>query len=514
MLCTATTSSILLWILSAGSLLVLWLIGSSIYHLYFSPLSSFPGPRLWAFSYIPLQLSVLRGQNHLDVTALHDRYGPVVRISPTEMAFNTPQAFRDIYGYRSGGCFPKDRSRYITPANGVDHLVSAVDNAAHARQRRLLSHAFSDHALRDQEGLIRGYVDTLISKLRTEVEKKGIDASLDIKNWMNYTTFDITGDLMFGESFDCLKDSQLHPWIRLIFSSIKAISFASVAQQFPLLRLILDAMIPKKVARTAKEHFNLAAQRVDRRLDANISRPDFISAILQNGLSEAKGAYMDGKRIMSRAEIHSNAFILIVAGSETSATLLSGCIFYLCINPHAMRRLTAEIRSAFANDKDITFRTIASLKYLAAVIEESLRMYPPFVTSLSRIVPKGGSIVDGEVIAEGTAVACHHYASYHSASNFTFPHSFLPERWLGQDPRFVEDKRDVLQPFSLGPRNCLGKNLAYCEIRLILCKLLYNFDVVLCPESSNWANQKAYFLWDKPALMVTLQPCVPEQKET
>lgn len=288
---------------------------SIIYELYCSPLRHFPGPKLWAISRIPEQLSVLRGHNHLDITALHEQYGSVVRLSPNELAFNTPQAFRDIYGFRPGGCFPKDRSRYLPPANGVDHLVCAVDNGVHARQRRLLAHAFSERALRDQEGLIAGYVDTMIGKLRNEIARKDMSSTstVDIKNWMNYTTFDITGDLMFGESFDCLKDSQLHPWIQLIFSSIKALAIAGVAQQFPILRTILDALIPSDVQRKATEHFNLAAQKVDRRLETNMARPDFMSAILQNGLSETKGQYHDGKRIMSRAEIHSNAFMFVSA---------------------------------------------------------------------------------------------------------------------------------------------------------------------------------------------------------
>ncbi|KAJ6006631.1 hypothetical protein N7451_004575 [Penicillium sp. IBT 35674x] len=505
MLSTSATYSILFWVLAAACPVLFWLAKSILYEVYFSPLRRFPGPRFWAISRIPLQISVLRGYNHLDVTALHDRYGPVVRISPNELAFNTPQAFRDIYGARPGGCFPKDRSRYIPPANGVDHLVCAINHGVHARQRRLLAHAFSERALRDQEGLITAYVDIMITKLQEQVDN-GKNVPVDIKNWMNFTTFDITGDLMFGESFGCLKLSQLHPWIQLIFSSIKALAFIGAAQQFPILKAMLAALIPSEVTRKGKEHFELGAKKVDCRLEADTSRPDFMSAILQNGLSEAKGQYADGEKIMSRAEIHSNAFILIIAGSETSATLLSGCIFYLCTHSLAMRQLIAEIRSSFDKDTDITFRGAASLTYLAAVIEESLRMYPPFVTSLARTVPVGGSTIDGQYIPEGITVACHHYASYHSASNFAFPHDFLPERWLGQNAYFNQDKRDVLQPFSLGPRNCLGKNLAYCEIRLILCKLLYHFDLTLCPESANWIDQKVYFLWDKPRLMVTLQP--------
>lgn len=70
---------------------------------------------------------------------------------------------------------------------------------------------------------------------------------------------------------------------------------------------------------------------------------------------------------------------------------------------------------------------------------------------------------------------------------------------------FYNDKRDVLQPFSFGPRNCIGKNLAYNEMRLILARILWNFDLELCQESWEWNEQKSYALWEKPALMCRLK---------
>ncbi|CAG8094896.1 unnamed protein product [Penicillium olsonii] len=475
----------------------------SIAYAFCSPLRHFPGPFLWSISRIPSSISVLRGTNHLDVLALHRRYGPVVRIGPNELALNTPQAFHDIYGANlDGSCFPKDRSHYEPPANGVDHLVSAIDDASHARQRRLIAHAFSTKALREQEGLICGYVDTLITKLRNTLREGR--SVVDIKAWMNFTTFDITGDLVFGESFDCLKNKTLHPWIGMVFDSMKAIAFVGVVNQFPALKGLLNKLLPRGLKRTGQDHFDLTAQRVNRRLGANVSRPDFMSAMLQNGLSEKVGQYDASERVMTRAELHSNGFILIVAGSETSATLLSGCIYYLCTTPRVMARLTADIRSAFTQDSNMTFRALENLTYLAAVIKESLRMYPPFATSLARLVPTGGALVDGHFVPERTIVACHHYASYHSESNFSYPEQFIPERWL-DDPVFKNDQRNVLQPFSLGPRGCLGKNLAICEIRLILCKLLFNFDLQLQPESVDWPNQKVYYLWSKPPLVVLLK---------
>jgi cytochrome P450 len=208
-------------------------------------------------------------------------------------------------------------------------LVCAVDNATHARQRRLLSHAFSEKALKDQEGLIGGYVDTLITKLRIAVRHGS--SAVDIKSWMNFTTFDITGDLMFGESFECLKDSQLHPWIELLFSSMKAIAFIGVVNQFPALKGLLDLLLPREMKRVGEEHFELSARKVDRRLEANISRPDFISAILQNGLSEEQGQYHDNERIMTRAEIHSNSFMWVYSICHSSFPYHTFASTFICV---------------------------------------------------------------------------------------------------------------------------------------------------------------------------------------
>ncbi|GAD91552.1 hypothetical protein PVAR5_0124 [Paecilomyces variotii No. 5] len=495
------------WSLAFGFLVITYAVYNIINNLFLSPLSRFPGPKLWAISRIPSQLSVLRGHSHLDISRLHEVYGPVVRIGPNELVFNTPAAFRDIYGSRPGQrTFLKDRNHYLPPANGVDHLLCAVESGVHARQRRLLSYAFSDRALKDQESLITKYVDLLIDRLREHAVKDSDEhkTKVDIKSWMNYTMFDITGDLMFSESFNCLEESQLHPWIGLIFNSIKALAIIGAVNQFPAISAILDKLIPRSVVQKGVDHFNLGCEKVDRRLEMGSDKPDFISVMLKNGLSKKDGQYGEDAKIMSRAELHSNAFILIIAGSETSATVLSGCIYYLCRHPTVMDRLINEIRGAFSTDSDINFNKTSTLTYLAAVIEESLRMYPPVVTGLARVPPAGGETVDGYFVPEGTTVSCHHYACYRSSSNFALPNEFIAERWLRTDTQFDSDKKDVLQPFSLGPQSCLGKNLAYAEIRLILCKLLFHFDIELCPESVNWVDQEVYFLWDKPALMVNL----------
>lgn len=104
------------------------------------------------------------------------------------------------------------------------------------------------------------------------------------------------------------------------------------------------------------------------------------------------------------------------------------------------------------------------------------------------------------------------YAACRSSSNFHRPNEFLPERWLGgkDGGAFADDRREVSQPFSIGPRNCIGRQLAYAEMRLILAKILWHFDLKLdCAkmQGRDWmGGQGVWILWDKPPLWVTVRP--------
>lgn len=99
--------------------------------------------------------------------------------------------------------------------------------------------------------------------------------------------------------------------------------------------------------------------------------------------------------------------------------------------------------------------------------------------------------------------------------NFKDPYDFHPERWLPKthaeyDPAFETDQKDASKPFSLGPRGCLGINLAYIEMRMILSKLVWHFDWEWLNKDLDWTNETmAWFLWKKPAIMVKFTPARP-----
>lgn len=134
-------------------------------------------------------------------------------------------------------------------------------------------------------------------------------------------------------------------------------------------------------------------------------------------------------------------------------------------------------------------------------------------------MPAGGATVDGVFLPEGTSVSIPIYAASHSPINWTLPEEFIPERWMTTkdggseegagdedvDVRlFAGDQRDASQPFQVGPRNCIGRNLAYAEIKIIMARLVWQFDIENATEGDWIGTQKVFMVWEKAPLWVKL----------
>lgn len=481
---------------------IIYTIGWGIYNLYFHPLSHIPGPFLARASGIPYSVHMRSGSIAPWIQYVHKTYGDAVRISPGEVSFISGEtAWQDIYGFRikqhKTPPYLKDRTWLPPPINGTYSLIGA-DEAAHSRARRNLSHAFSDKALRDQEPLIQGFVDLLVKSLKEECDN---GKTVDIMRWYNYTTFDVIADLTFGEPLYCLRDKGYHPWVRLVFATAASFGFLSTRRKYAyfdyydrLRDLFKDH---SAILRARKQFFDLTRSKVAARIEKGVDRPDFFTHVLKNQESEEKA--------LTREEMDSNAVLFLVAGSETTATVLSGTTFLVLRDEAIYEKLVAEVRGRFKSEEEITIEEVNKLGYMIACLQEGLRYYPPVPTGFPRVVPVGGDTISGRWIPEGTAVQISQHAANHSPRNFKDPDSFVPERWLGSE-KYKDDNRAVVNPFSFGPRNCLGKNLAYAEMRLILAKVLFNFDIELVDKQENWmSGQKVYTLWEKPALEVRLR---------
>ncbi|KAL4935414.1 hypothetical protein BDV06DRAFT_234344 [Aspergillus oleicola] len=473
----------------------------TIYRLYFHPLSAIPGPRAWGASRLPFVYALIKGTIIHDIQALHEIYGPIVRIAPDEVTFAHPDAYKDILQVdQTQRHFLKDPLWWARQPGHPDSLLSAISPDKHAQIRRVLSPGLTAHALRNQEPLIQKYVNLLISQL--EDLTGDCCAQVNMTPWLNYTTFDIFGDLGYGESFNCLQHSRYHPWIALLFSNVKAAGFVISTRFYPFIEFLLMKCIPQSVRKTQQEHYQQVVNKVDRRLGWELQRPDLMSHVINE----------DGDLRMDAGELYATFMILTTVGSETTATALTGTLNYLVNHSgKTLRHLEDEVRGTFSSLEDITLSGVRNLPFLNAVISEGLRLCPPVPWILPRLVPEGGAVVCGQWLPAGTSVSIQAYTLNRDTTLFHSSTSFHPERWLDSstnDPAspFFNDHRHAVLPFTTGPRVCLGQYLAWAEMQLILAKLVWAFDFSeIDGHAVRWEDLRTFLLVERKPINVGIR---------
>ena len=130
-----------------------------------------------------------------------------MRVGANKLSFNTAQSYRDIYvSHPNRGIFTKSVFYEFDP--GLKNLVSTRDPAQHTEWKNLLGTAFSGKSLNEQESMVQTCIDMLIHQLHKNGSKPG---GTNVVDWYVNTTFDIIGELAFGESFGSLLYGKTHP---------------------------------------------------------------------------------------------------------------------------------------------------------------------------------------------------------------------------------------------------------------------------------------------------------------
>ena len=434
------------------------------------------------------------------IKSFHERYGQVVRVAPDELSFTDPAVWRDVYPQN----FVRPHEyKDKPPGKAAENLISASE-PDHARFRRIMAPAFSEKSIYEQEGMIKGHVDVLIRQLKKNLKDDPSlnGAVVDVLKWFNYTTFDVIGDFVWGSSFGCLDQDVSHPWIQVI-EQFKVAYIAGALKFYPPLDSILTSITPKSAMADLWMIWKTTEEKIAKRLAVNKDRKDVISYMLA-------GRETNPDHPMSRDEIEINSMLLVVAGSESVTTTLVGALHWLVRAPAALRILAQEVRAAYESEEDITGVSLSNLSYLNAVIQETLRLCPTIPDGMRRQVPVDGALIAGHFLPGGTVVSIPQWATYQSSANFYMPQEFRPERWLAESSNvsslYANDRKDAFNPFSLGPHNCPGRTLAYLELRLVLAKLLWNFDIS-APQKQDlkkWEQQAIFWFWAKQPLYIRI----------
>ncbi|XP_035215013.1 cytochrome P450 3A19-like [Stegodyphus dumicola] len=185
---------------------------------------------------------------------------------------------------------------------------------------------------------------------------------------------------------------------------------------------------------------------------------------------------------LSHDELVAQCVIFFLAGYETTASTLSFITYALALNQDVQDKLREEVDEAIkANNGELTYDAIQSMKYLDNVISETLRLYSPAIRT-ERYAEADYKLGDtGITIPKGMVITIPIYAIHRDPKYYPDPEKFNPDRFSPEE-RAKRDQYTYL-PFGHGPRNCMGMRFALMEIKICLAEVVRNFKIKRCPQT-------------------------------
>ncbi|KAF5543114.1 nonribosomal peptide synthase [Fusarium mexicanum] len=489
-------------------------IAVALYRLFLHPLATFPGPFWWKVSIWPTVWQCARGKRHLDLLAAHRCYGPVVRIGPNMLSYNTGSAARSIYASRHANVRKSDFHLTVDASVSAPSLFSIVDREKHAFRRRVVSQAFTEKAMRDASEFYLKYSKVLFQVLHDNVGTGW--AKVDIEDYATWWTADTMGDLCLGRSFNCLTEPTFRHAIPMMRNGLRYIYWAGHLPFRDLIDYVLAHPILSRYGGQSavdnRNYFNFCEiaiqERIKEEQDACVSgvdegtrRKDYIHYLLA-AVDPATG------KGLTSSELKSDASLLLAAGSDAMSNAIAGIMFYLARHDFARDRAAAEVSHQFASGEDIRQGPgLAACTYLEACILESMRMAPPVATSpLERVTVGSGIEIDGHWFPAGITVGVCFYALNFNETIHKDPYRFWPERWLSSEDgatngftaEDVQRSESNFFPFSAGHRQCPARTLASRNLKVFVAKMLWHFDLrpatnLTVDESSGEEGQTGLF---------------------
>ncbi|KAI0690130.1 high nitrogen upregulated cytochrome P450 monooxygenase 2 [Cerioporus squamosus] len=492
--------------------LIVWTILYRVSPLH--PLSRYPGP---------FCLLTLRGYGHYRLKALHEQYGDVVRIGPNEISIRDPEMIGPLLGASGvpkgpgivGSILASGHRAEDTAMIGLVDVALSLDVDEHLHRRRPWNRAFGSTAVKEYEPLIARRTRQLLVKLS---QQKGV---VSLGKWLNHFSYDFMCDMAYGGGSELLRDGdENNVWALLDHGVVLGAFFCHLPWLGPYVGSIPGAAGPLSTLMAHARRFAMA------RIQRGSSTRDLFHYLNNEDLPD--------KPPPPTKQLVDDSILAIIAGADTTSSAILSVVFCLATNPQAYAELQAEVDKFFPAGEDfLSAHDAKEMPYLSAVINEALRLYPPAPGGgHPRKVPPGASplAVGSLILPPGTSFWIHVYSMHRDPRNFAHPDAFWPDRWLvtsGRTPlaapapppsalspplaaataSFTHNESAFL-PFSHGPMNCAGKNLALLELRMVVCALLQRFRIRLAEGWDVREYEKGYkdhFVAARPEFPVVLE---------
>ncbi|KAI6881099.1 hypothetical protein KC363_g7388 [Hortaea werneckii] len=458
--------------------LLLYLLALAVHRLYLSPLakSKIPGPRLGALTkfYEAYYEIVQRGKFAFKLDDLHERYGPIIRITPDEVHIKDSSFWDELFVKH-----PK-ASRYSSTASRFgndDSMFSVADAGYHRMLRAPLNPFFSRRAIIDQQSLVQEKCNKMLEGM---TKLKDIGTVFKVTDAFAAFAGDVISQYSFGFSYGLVNNYETG-WSQNFHDAYLSLgAFGHVAVQYPWVNNLLKA-IPERLV-----------LRMDPSLGQMLQlQKDFVATIDDIKQSAKSPEQRSPLRTMFHALLDSElpeyaktitrleheAQTVIGGGIVTTAWALTQSVFYILNDPTVYKRLADELHQAIpdANSSDaFAYEKLERLPYLTGCVKEGIRFSYGISGRLPRVFHEAIQYREYTIPA-GTAIAMSIRDVNFDDSIYDEPRNFKPERWTAVNRSAMAADRSSLEShfvtFGRGPRMCLGINLAYMELYIVLAQI-------------------------------------------
>lgn len=241
-------------------------------------------------------------------------------------------------------------------------------------------------ALRGYEERLTRYANELIEQISSRPGQP-----MNVSTWFNYYSFDVMGDLAFGKPFDMLKSGSTHYLMGAFEKGMLPVGFLS-----PLPWIIPVFASAPILGADFAEFIRWCREQVEKRLRMEVKEPDITSWIFDDPKTPTRWVTGDAR-------------LIVVAGSDTTAAVLTHVFYHLASDPIQVQKLRAELKTLVPPGTAFSVRDVQQGAHLNGVINETLRMHPPVPSGSSRITPPEGITVDDVFVPGYTTVTVPPY---------------------------------------------------------------------------------------------------------
>ncbi|KAL9612066.1 MAG: hypothetical protein Q9167_003326 [Letrouitia subvulpina] len=417
------------------------------------------------------------------------RIGKYVRIGPNRLITSDADFLRSIFGIRSPFRRPKSQTGCRLQPN-KDTVLTLLDEDLHQAQRAKLANAYNGRNNPRQEAIVDEHISKFIELVRARYISNGKRYKpLDLGIATTVLAVDMASELAFGHPIQDTRlcDKDLTGYMSGMSQSLPVMQ-ALLA--FPSLIHFSTSKFCSKLVDKSKNAtqglgyiYGFARDRTKERFTEN----KFVNTDILGGMV-ARG--------MSLEEAESESLLAAMAGADPVGTAIRVNLLYIFTNLRVHTSLLTELDTQSLLSLDtptacIPYQTIRSLPYLSSIIKESLRIFPPFVGLMEKVVPRiGAYTTDNRYLPPGTLVGANMRALLRDEDVFgADAECFRPERWLeARNEEKTRMERSLELVFSGGRYTCIGKEVAIMEIYKVVVEVVRRFEMEIIDPTRVWES--------------------------